>query len=150
MTLGRAALAGVLSAIFLLATRSPLPRRAPMEADRPWRCWATSSAFRCCWRYALRVVSASHAAVITALLPLATAACAAWVLHQRARARLLALRAGRQRARDRVFACCARATSGAGFGFAWADLLLVGAVFAASLGYVYGAQVTSQRWAPSA
>ena len=35
--------------------------------------------------YALRVVSASHAAVITALLPLVTAACAAWVLHQRAR-----------------------------------------------------------------
>jgi len=31
---------------------------------------------------------------------------------------------------------------GNGFGFEWADLLLVGAVIAASLGYVYGAQVT--------
>jgi drug/metabolite transporter (DMT)-like permease len=31
---------------------------------------------------------------------------------------------------------------GSGFGFEWADLLLVGAVLAASVGYVYGAQVT--------
>jgi drug/metabolite transporter (DMT)-like permease len=89
--------------------------------------------------FALRIVSASHAAVITALLPLVTAACAAWVLHQRARLGFWlcalagsalvilfsVLRAGEQQ-----------------FGFAWGDLLLVGAVFAASLGYIYGAQVT--------
>ena len=84
VTLGRAALAGVLSAIFLLATRSPLPQR------HQWKPLAMAVlgnviGFPLLLAYALRVVSASHAAVVTALLPLVTAACAAWVLHQRAR-----------------------------------------------------------------
>ncbi|MFZ3119086.1 MAG: DMT family transporter, partial [Variovorax sp.] len=67
----------------------------------------------------------------------------AWVLHQRARlgfwvcavvgsglvVAFSLLRAGQQ---------------GHGFGFEWADLLLVGAVLAASFGYIYGAQVTPE------
>ena len=138
LTLGRAALAGLLSVIFLLATRSPLPQR------RQWKplglaMLGNAIGFPLLLAYALRTVSASHAAVVTALLPLVTAACAAWVLHQRARLGFWlcalagsalvivfsVLRAGEQQ-----------------FGFAWGDLLLVGAVFAASLGYIYGAQVT--------
>ncbi|VTU40666.1 carboxylate/amino acid/amine transporter [Variovorax sp. PBS-H4] len=138
LTLGRAALAGLLSVIFLVATRSPLPQR------RLWKplgmaMLGNAIGFPLLLAYALRIVSASHAAVVTALLPLVTAACAAWVLHQRARlgfwlcalagsALVIVfslLRAGEQQ-----------------FGFAWGDLLLVGAVFAASLGYIYGAQIT--------
>ena len=42
-----------------------------------------------------------------------------------------------------VFSVLRAGDQGAAFGFAWGDLLLVGAVFAASLGYIYGAQVTT-------
>ncbi|MCY1307726.1 EamA-like transporter family protein [compost metagenome] len=41
-----------------------------------------------------------------------------------------------------VFSVLRAQQSGHGFGFEWADLLLVGAVVAASVGYIYGAQVT--------
>lgn len=138
LTLGRAALAGLLSVIFLLATRSPLPQRHQWK-PLGMAMLGNAIGFPLLLAYALRIVSASHAAVVTALLPLVTAACAAWVLHQRARlgfwlcalagsALVIVfslLRAGEQQ-----------------FGFAWGDLLLVGAVFAASLGYIYGAQIT--------
>ena len=66
----------------------PRARRAPARSSGgTWAgpCWAMRWAFRCCWRFALRSVTASHAAVVTALLPLVTAAVAALVLHQRAR-----------------------------------------------------------------
>lgn len=139
LTLGRAALAGGLSALFLVATRSPLPQRGlwkPLSIAM----LGNVIAYPLLLAYALRVVSASHAAVVTALLPLVTAACAAWVLHQRARLGFwLCALAGS--ALVIVFSVL-RAGEDAGFGFAWADLLLVGAVFAASIGYIYGAQVT--------
>jgi drug/metabolite transporter (DMT)-like permease len=139
LTLGRAALAGLLSVMFLLATRSPWPARAQW---RPLGLAMLGNAigFPLLLAYALRVVDASHAAVITALLPLVTAAVAAWVLHQRAPLGFwLCAVAGS--ALVIVFSLL-RAGAGAGFGLAWADLLLVAAVFAASLGYVYGAQIT--------
>ena len=84
VTLGRAALAGVLSAVFLLVTRSPRP------APHQWKPLGMAVLGNCIGfplllAFALRVVTASHAAVVTALLPLVTAAVAAWVLHQRAR-----------------------------------------------------------------
>jgi drug/metabolite transporter (DMT)-like permease len=140
VTMGRAALAGVLSMVFLLVTRSPRP--APAQ----WKPLGIAVLGNCIGfplllAYALRVVTASHAAVITALLPLATAAIAAWVLHQRARfgfwvcaiiGSLLVV----------VFSMLRASQHGSGFGFEWADLLLVGAVIAASFGYIYGAQVT--------
>lgn len=139
VTLGRAALAGVLSMAFLLATRSPRPQR------RHWRplgmaVLGNAVGYPLLLAYALRVVTASHAAVITALLPLVTAACAAWVLHQRARLGFwLCAVAGSLLV---IAFSLLRADSRGGFGFEWADVLLVGAVFAASLGYIYGAQVT--------
>lgn len=140
LTLGRAALAGVLSVIFLLSTRAPLPR------PHQWKALAiavmgNAIGFPLLLAYALRVVTASHAAVVTALLPLVTAACAAWVLHQRARLGFwLCAIAGSGLVV--VFSLLRANNQGASFGFEWADVLLVGAVFAASLGYIYGAQVT--------
>jgi drug/metabolite transporter (DMT)-like permease len=91
--------------------------------------------------FALRTVTASHAAVITALLPLATAAVAAWVLHQRARlgfwicaviGALLVV----------TFSLLRAQQMGHGFNLTFADILLLGAVLAAAMGYIFGAQVT--------
>jgi drug/metabolite transporter (DMT)-like permease len=130
----------VLSAIFLLATRSPLPQRHQWK-PLGMAMLGNAIGYPLLLAYALRVVSASHAAVVTALLPLVTAACAAWVLHQRARLGFwLCALAGS--ALVIVFSVLRAGDQGAAFGFAWGDLLLVGAVFAASLGYIYGAQVT--------
>ncbi len=140
VTLGRAALAGLLSAIFLLATRSPRPQ------PHQWRplgmvVLGNAVGYPLLLAYALRVVTASHAAVITALLPLMSAVVAAWVLHQRARlgfwvcaaiGSLLVL----------VFSVLRAQQHGGGFGFEWADLLLLGAVVAAAFGYIYGAKLT--------
>lgn len=140
VTFGRAALAGVLSIAVLVALRAPRPQR------HEWKPLAmavlgNAIGYPLLLGYALRVVTASHAAVVTALLPLVTAAVAAWVLHQRARlgfwvcaviGSLLVV----------AFSLLRAYQQGHGFGFEWADLLLVGAVFAASIGYIYGAQVT--------
>jgi len=140
VTLGRAALAGVLSVVFLLATRSPRPQRVHWK-PLGMAVLGNAIGYPLLLAYALRVVSASHAAVITALLPLVTAACAAWVLHQRARLGFwLCAIAGS--ALVVAFSVLRAQSHGGGFGFEWADVLLVGAVVAASLGYIYGAQVT--------
>jgi drug/metabolite transporter (DMT)-like permease len=140
VTLGRAALAGLLSVVFLLATRSPRPQRVHWK-PLGMAVLGNAIGYPLLLAYALRVVSASHAAVITALLPLVTAACAAWVLHQRARLGFwLCAIAGS--ALVVAFSLLRAGSHGGGFGFEWADVLLVGAVVAASLGYIYGAQVT--------
>jgi len=143
VTLGRAALAGVLSVIFLVATRSPLPK-ANHWKPLTMAVLGNALGFPLLLAYALRVVSASHAAVVTALLPLATAAVAAWVLHQRARLGFwLCAVAGS--ALVVAFSLLRAHQAGAGGSFfEWADVLLVGAVLAASLGYVYGAQITPE------
>ncbi len=140
VTFGRAALAGVLSIIVLLAMRAPRPK--PHE----WKPLGMAVlgnviGYPLLLGYALRAVTASHAAVVTALLPLATAAIAAWVLHQRARLGFwvcAVIGSGLVVA----FSLLRAWQQGHGFGFEWADLLLVGAVLAASFGYIYGAQVT--------
>ncbi len=140
VTLGRAALAGALSVVFLLATRTPRPAR------QHW--WPLGMAvlgnvigYPLLLAYALRVVTASHAAVITALLPLVTAAAAAWIMRQRAPLGFW-LCAAVGSVLVVLFSLLRAQQHGAGFQFAWPDLLLVGAVVAASVGYVYGAQVT--------
>jgi len=140
VTFGRAALAGVLSVIVLLAMRAPRPQR------HQWKPLAMALAgnaigYPLLLGYALRVVTASHAAVITALLPLVTAMVAAWVLQQRARLGFwvcAVVGSGLVVA----FSLVRSSQHGSGFGFEAADLLLVGAVIAASFGYIYGAQVT--------
>ncbi|MEJ8858557.1 DMT family transporter [Variovorax robiniae] len=140
VTVGRAALAGLLSLAFLLATRPPLPQRhqwKPLGMAVLGNCLG----FPLLLGYALRTVTASHAAVITALLPLATAAVAAWVLHQRARLGFWVC-AVLGSSLVVVFSVLRASQHGHGFSFEWADLMLVGAVVCASVGYVFGAQVT--------
>lgn len=140
VTFGRATLAGALSLAFLLLTRSSWPALAQR---RPLALALLGNAlgYPLLLGFALRHVTSGHAAVVTALLPLATAAVAAWVLHQRARLGFW-LCAGLGSALVVAFSLFRAWQHGQGFGLEWADLLLVGAVLAASLGYVYGAQVT--------
>ena len=139
VTVGRAALAGLLSLAFLVATRSPWPKRHQWRPLLLAVC-GNVIGFPLLLALALRSVTAVHAAVITALLPLITAVVAALVLGQRARLGFWVC-AVLGSALVVVFAWL-RAHQGGGFGLAAADVLLLGAVVAASVGYVYGAQVT--------
>lgn len=139
ITFARAVLAAGLSLVFLLATRSPWPtpaQRKPLAMAM----LGNAIGFPLLLGLALRHVSSGHAAVFTALLPLTTAAIAAWVLHQRARWGFWLCSA--LGAVLVVVFSLLRAQ--AGFASQWADVLLVGAVLAAATGYVYGAQVTPQ------
>jgi drug/metabolite transporter (DMT)-like permease len=140
VTFGRAVLAGLLSIGVLLATRSPWPN-ASQRRPLFFAMLGNALGFPLLLGFALRTVTASHAAVIIALLPLATATVAAWVLHQRARlgfwicAVIGALLVA-------TFSLLRAQQMGHGFSLAFADILLVGAVLAAAMGYIFGAQVT--------
>ncbi|WP_372658767.1 DMT family transporter [Hydrogenophaga sp.] len=140
VTWSRAALAGGLSVAYLLCTRSRLPT---LEQGKSLGLAVLGNVigYPLLLGWALRAVTASHAAVITALLPLVTAAAAAWLLHQRARLGfwLFALLGSVLVA---AYSLLRAHQLGHGFGLASADLLLVAAVVAASLGYVAGAKVT--------
>jgi drug/metabolite transporter (DMT)-like permease len=141
VTWGRAALAGLLSIAYLLITRAPRPtpaQRGPLLLSLA----GNVIGYPLLLGWALRHVTASHAAVITALLPLATAAAAAWLMHQRARLGFWVF-AGLGSVLVAVYSVLRAVQIGHGFGLAWADTLLLGAVVAASLGYVAGAQVTA-------
>ncbi|MCA0244750.1 MAG: DMT family transporter [Proteobacteria bacterium] len=141
VTAGRAAAAGVLSLVWLLLQRAPLPPR------RHWGALALSAAgtvlgFPLCLSLALRRVDAMHAAVVTGVLPLATAAAAALLLRQRASLGFWACA---------VFGCALvvayAAWQGAG-ALTAADGLLLLAVCSAAVGYVGGAQVSAALPAP--
>ena len=135
VTVGRAALAGVLALGYLALTRAGRPPR------RIWPALLVSAAgtvvgFPLFLALALRHVDAMHAAVVTGLLPLATAVVAAWALRQRpswgfwacsSLGTLLVL----------VFAVLA----GGGAPVAGDGLLLL-AVFSAAVGYVAGARAS--------
>jgi len=140
VTWARAAIAGGLSLAYLWATRSPRPQRAH-RGPLALAVLGNVIGFPLLLGWALRHVTASHAAVFTALLPLATAAVAAWLLHQRARLGFW-LFAGLGSALVVVYSLLRAHQMGHGFGFSWADTLLVGAVLAAALGYVGGTRVT--------
>ena len=145
VTWARAALAGGLSLVYLLAVRAPWPlaeQRGPLYLSLA----GNVIGYPLLLGWALRHVTASHAAVITALLPLATAAAAAWLLHQRARLGFWVF-AALGSILVAVYSLLRAAQMGHGFGLTWADTLLLGAVVAASLGYVAGAKVTASMGA---
>lgn len=131
---GRACVAGLLSLAYLALTGARRPRGAE------WRLLAwTSGGVVFGWPLlsglAVRHVDAVHAAVVSGVLPLATAVIAALVLRQRP---------------SPAFWACALAGLGLVLAFAaWrgagalelADALLLGAVVCASAGYVSGARL---------
>jgi len=141
VTWARAALAGGLSAIYLLTVRAPWPVAAQRGALY-LSLAGNVVGYPLLLGWALRHVTASHAAVITSLMPLATAAAAAWLMHQRARLGFWVF-AALGSALVAVYSLLRASQMGHGFGLTWADTLLVGAVVAGSLGYVAGAKVTA-------
>ncbi len=136
VTAGRAAIAGLLSVLWLLAVRAPVPAR------RHWRALVVSAAgtvigFPLFLSLALRQVDAMHAAVITGVLPLATAVAGAVALRQHPSAGFWACAVG---GCALVLAFAAWAASGR---LSAADGLLLLAVVSASIASVAGAGVAS-------
>ena len=140
---GRAVIAALLSAVFLLATRAPWPRRADWSALAVVALGVVFG-FPLCTSIAMRHVEAVHASVIVGVLPLATAAVGAW-LHRQRPSRGFWLCAGLGTALVVAFALL-RSGRG-GLTLAPADALLLLAMACAAVGYGVGAQL-SQRMRP--
>ena len=137
VTAGRAAFAGGLAAIYLLIVRAPWPGREHRLAILV-SALGTVVGFPLLLSLALRRVDAMHAAVITGVLPMATALAAAIAFRQRPSA---------------GFWTCAALGCGLVLGFAaWqgsgslvlADGLLLGSVASAAIGYVAGARLSTE------
>ncbi len=137
VTAGRAAFAGLLSAGYLWATGAPRVQRRHLAALAT-SALGTVVGFPLFLSLALRQVDAMHAAVVTGLMPLATAVAAA--IHFR------------QRPSNGFWACavlgCAMvlafaAWRGAGR-LSAADGLLLLAVASTAVGYVAGARVAAE------
>jgi drug/metabolite transporter (DMT)-like permease len=138
IALGRALVAGLLSAIFLAASRAPLPRR------EDWLPLAITSAcvvfgFPLLTSVAMRHVEAVHASVIVGVLPLATAAVGAWLHRQRPSAGFWFC-AAIGSALVVAFAMLHSGTSG--FGVQSADALLLAAMGCAAVGYGWGGRLS--------
>jgi drug/metabolite transporter (DMT)-like permease len=133
--LGRAVVAAVLAATALVVTRSPWPTIAQFR-DLAVVALGVVVGFPLLSAYAMRQVPASHGAVLTGLLPLATAVAAAWLAHERPRARFWFWAAFGSAV---VVAYAFWRGGGAPH---VADLLLVGAVAAAAVGYARGATLS--------
>jgi drug/metabolite transporter (DMT)-like permease len=138
VTAGRAAVAGVLSVLFLLAVRAPWPRRHhwwPLL----FSALGTVVGFPLTLALALRLVDATHAAVVTGLMPLSTALIGALVTGQRPSAGFWAC------------ACtgCALVVAFAawrgGGALSAGDGLLLLAVLFTGMGYVAGARVAADK-----
>lgn len=143
IALGRAVVAAALSALFLLATRAPLPQR------RDWLPLAITAGgvvfgFPLFTSIAMRYVEAMHASVIVGVLPLATAAVGALLHRQRPSAGFW-LCAALGSALVVVFAVL-RSGSG-GLSIHFADLLLLAAMVCAAIGYGYGARLSQHMQA---
>jgi drug/metabolite transporter (DMT)-like permease len=143
--LGRAAVAGVLSLIYLAASGQLQPAKRPKSSD--WLPLAITAGgvvfgFPLLTAWALRYVESIHAAVLIGFLPLATAALGAWLAKQRPSigfwlcallgSCLIAFYAVIHQQQNPLQA-------GAKLLFHPADALLVLAVLCAAIGYAYGA-----------
>jgi drug/metabolite transporter (DMT)-like permease len=137
VAIGRAAVAGVLAALYLAFTRAPWPSAAQWP-----RLALTAAGVVFGWPlflgWAVLRVDAIHASVVSGVLPLATAAVGAVMLRQRP---------------SSAFWACALMGCALVIGFAaWrggqglqaADGLLLLAVLSAAIGYVSGARLSSE------
>jgi drug/metabolite transporter (DMT)-like permease len=138
IAMGRAVVAALLSAAFLLFTHAPWPRRGDWPA-LGLVALGVVFGFPLFTSIAMRHVEAVHASVMVGVLPLATAAVGAW-LH-------------RQRPSTGFWLCAAAGTalvvlfallrSGrGGLGLSLADVLLLLAMACAAVGYGWGARLS--------
>jgi len=143
IALGRAVVAAALSALFLLATRAPLPQR------RDWLPLAITAGgvvfgFPLLTSIAMRYVEAMHASVIVGVLPLATAAVGALLHRQRPSAGFWLCAA---LGSALVVAFAVLRSGAAGLSIHFADLLLLAAMLCAAVGYGYGARMSQHMQA---
>lgn len=133
---GRAAIAGVLSILYLWLTKARKP------SANHWSILAvcslgTAVAFPVFLSMALRYTESTHAAVVSGLIPLATAISAALYFRQRPSTGFWIC----------AFTGCALVVAFAlykgGGQFSYADFLLLLAVLSTSVGYVAGARVSA-------
>ena len=142
IAMGRAVVAAMLSVIFLLLTRAPLPKR------ENWLPLAITAGgvvlgFPLFTSVAMRHVEAMHASVIVGALPLATAAVGA-LLHRQRPSGGFWLCAGVGSALVVAFALLRSGAPGGGLSIQSADLLLLAAMLCAAVGYGYGARLSQQ------
>lgn len=130
---GRAVVAAGLAAVALALTRQPLPRGGQ------WARLAVVAGgvvigFPLFSSFALETAPASHAAVVIALLPAATAVMVVLRSHERPPRAFWAMAAI-----GALAALTFASLQGAGFGrLHWSDLLLFGAVVTCAIGYAEG------------
>jgi drug/metabolite transporter (DMT)-like permease len=138
IALGRAVVAAGLSAVFLLATRAPFPRR-----EQWWPLAVTAGGvvfgFPLFTSIAMRHVEAMHASVIVGVLPLATAAVGALLHRQRPSAGFWLCAA---LGSALVVAFAMLRSGGGSLSISPADLLLLAAMLCAAVGYGYGARLS--------
>jgi drug/metabolite transporter (DMT)-like permease len=140
VTFGRAGVAGLLSVVYLLATRSAAPR------GRQWGQLLFTAVgvvvgFPLFLALGLRHVASVHASVIIGILPLATAVVASAWLRQRPSAGFWVCAVAGS-ALVAIFVLLRPGTAGSGAQLA--DLFLLLAVLSAAFGYVSGGQLTGQ------
>lgn len=130
--LGRSLVAAILAAILLFLTRQPLPPRSSIP-QLFIVILGVVVGFPLLSAIAMRTAPASHGAVITGLLPLATAICGAWRAGERPSVKFW-LSAVSGSMLVILFSLLS------GFNSLYvSDIFLLGAVFAAGLGYAEGA-----------
>ena len=137
---GRAVVAAGLSAVFLLATRAPLPQR------QHWLPLAMTAlgvvfGFPLLTSIAMRYVEAVHASVIVGVLPLATAAVGALLHRQRPSSGFWWCAAVGS---AMVVAFAVLRSGGGGGSVHFADGLLLAAMLCAAIGYGYGGRLSQQ------
>ena len=140
VTCARAVVAALLSALWLWRGRAPWP------TPGQWALLATAAAgnavaYPLSLAWALRTETSQHAAVITALAPLATSAVAALVLRQRVACGFWAC-AVAGCVLVVAFSLWRAQQAGHGWQPAAADAWLALGVLGASIGYVAGARIT--------
>ncbi len=144
VTFGRAAVAGVLSILYLLAQHGRGQLRVP--AAHQWGLIAFTAmgvvvGFPLFMSLALRYVPSMHGAVVTGLLPLATAVVAAvWFKQKPSVAFWLCATVGTLLVL--VFMVIRSADSAGHFSLHLADVFLLLAMASAALGYIGGARLT--------
>jgi drug/metabolite transporter (DMT)-like permease len=139
LAFGRMSIAGILAAAWLAATRAPRPSRGDL-ALLAWSALGIVIGFPLLSSLAMRHIPANHGAIITGLLPFATALLAALAFGER---------------QSRRFWICAAIGSALVVGFALrgdragvaspvssGNLAMLAAVAAGAVGYVAGARLT--------
>ncbi len=142
VALGRGVLAGLLALAYLIGTRAPWPPRASWR----WMAGVVAGgvlAFPVCMGWAVRIVPAWHASVITGVLPLITAVLAAWWMGHRPRAGFW-LAGGAGVLLVLGFVLVSAHSSNAAAAWQLSDAVLLVGMVGASVAYVSGARAAAQ------